>query len=99
MVATGLAWYFSIKLMRRKSAEALESTFERLKRTAELLRSSQAVLNHTPFESKIRAEPLVGRGLLTCKYCGKAVSLETANTDSDGRALHEHCYLAKLLCL
>ena len=31
-----------------------------------------------------------------CPICERAVSLETANTDETGRAIHEECYLLKL---
>jgi hypothetical protein len=31
-----------------------------------------------------------------CPICERAVSLETANTDETGRAIHQECYLLKL---
>jgi hypothetical protein len=31
-----------------------------------------------------------------CPICARAVSLETANTDETGRAIHQECYLLKL---
>ena len=31
-----------------------------------------------------------------CPLCGKPVTLETSNTDSNGAAVHEHCYAAKI---
>jgi hypothetical protein len=31
-----------------------------------------------------------------CPICNKAVALETANTDEDGHAIHEECYILKL---
>ena len=29
---------------------------------------------------------------LLCLICGKPVTLETANTDAEGKAIHEECY-------
>lgn len=31
-----------------------------------------------------------------CSVCNEPVSLETANTDEIGLAVHEHCYVLKL---
>ena len=31
-----------------------------------------------------------------CPICGKPVELETSNTDSNGAAVHENCYAAKV---
>jgi len=31
-----------------------------------------------------------------CPVCQEAVSLEAANTDEDGHAVHEDCYWARL---
>ena len=31
-----------------------------------------------------------------CPLCGKPVELEKSNTDSDGAAVHEDCYAAKV---
>jgi hypothetical protein len=31
-----------------------------------------------------------------CKVCYRPVDLETSNTDEDGEAIHEQCYLLKL---
>ena len=134
--------------MLQSSARALARSVSRLKRTAELLRGSQALLNHpsapatgragthdrklTRFRTEkqnkgngahwhpIRNDgdaslirvPFIGalqmnysystahhpareRELLPlpCEICGKQVSLESANTDGDGKAVHEDCYL------
>jgi hypothetical protein len=32
----------------------------------------------------------------TCSACDKPVSLESANTDDNGQAVHEKCYLSRL---
>lgn len=31
-----------------------------------------------------------------CSICGRHVILELSNTDEDGRAVHEHCYVRKV---
>ena len=31
---------------------------------------------------------------LICPFCSEPVELETANTDQNGRAVHENCYVA-----
>ena len=31
-----------------------------------------------------------------CSVCKKPVDLKTCKTDSDGRAVHEHCHLVSL---
>lgn len=31
-----------------------------------------------------------------CPICGKPIVLETSNTDSNGEAVHEECYAAKI---
>jgi len=31
-----------------------------------------------------------------CPLCGKPVEIERSNTDSDGAAVHEDCYTAKM---
>lgn len=31
---------------------------------------------------------------LTCSLCGQHIELETANTDENGQAVHEDCYVA-----
>ena len=31
-----------------------------------------------------------------CPICGKPVTLETSNTDSNGAAVHENCYAGKI---
>jgi hypothetical protein len=31
-----------------------------------------------------------------CTICGKPIPLETSNTDSNGAAVHENCYAAKI---
>jgi len=33
---------------------------------------------------------------LLCAICNKPVPIETSQTDEDGQAVHEHCYLEKL---
>jgi len=33
---------------------------------------------------------------VVCPICDKPVPLETAKTDSDGKAVHEHCYFHKV---
>jgi hypothetical protein len=49
---------------------------------------------NSPFpESALRAkEP----ALLLCRICGRPIPVEVATTDSDGRALHEGCYVLKI---
>ena len=42
------------------------------------------------------SEALSAAKLPICSECQEAVSLEAANTDEDGHAVHEGCYLAKL---
>jgi len=32
-----------------------------------------------------------------CSICKKPVALETANTDEDGNAVHEQCYVLKMV--
>jgi hypothetical protein len=32
-----------------------------------------------------------------CPLCGEPVELETSNTDTNGAAVHEDCYAAKVL--
>jgi hypothetical protein len=32
-----------------------------------------------------------------CPICGKPVTLETSKTDEQGKAVHESCYLLKML--
>jgi hypothetical protein len=34
--------------------------------------------------------------ILYCRFCQKPVSVDTAKTDSEGKAIHEHCYLADI---
>jgi hypothetical protein len=86
----------------RKSKEALASSLARLHKTAELVRLSRALLNHTAVESKRMwySESLNLRVNLTlkCTICGQPVALETAHTDANGKALHEECYVAEVIC-
>jgi len=37
-----------------------------------------------------------GIPLPLCSICDKPVQLETSNTDEDGKAIHEECYILKL---
>jgi len=39
---------------------------------------------------KVKSSPLL------CRICGKPVPVEAANTDDDGNAIHENCYVLKL---
>jgi len=32
-----------------------------------------------------------------CSFCSKPVEVETAKTDKNGKAIHEHCYFLKML--
>ena len=34
--------------------------------------------------------------ILYCRLCQKPVPVDTAKTDSEGKAIHEHCYLADI---
>ena len=36
------------------------------------------------------------QSFLRCQICGCAVPLESANTDENGQAVHERCYLGRL---
>jgi len=42
------------------------------------------------------SEALSAPRLPICSICQEAVSLEAANTDEDGHAVHEDCYWARL---
>jgi len=33
---------------------------------------------------------------MICMICREPVALEIANTDEDGQAVHEHCYVQKM---
>jgi hypothetical protein len=40
-----------------------------------------------------RAETFTSSPAVVCRICGKAVPIETANTDAEGKAVHEACYV------
>jgi hypothetical protein len=40
--------------------------------------------------------PVAETSVLTCRICGKPVSVETAKTDCCGMAIHEECYALKV---
>ena len=37
--------------------------------------------------------------LPNCSICNEQVELETANTDEDGKAVHEDCYVQEMMRL
>jgi hypothetical protein len=38
-------------------------------------------------------------GGVTCSFCKQPIRLETAKTDENGEAVHEDCYLQRLMAL
>lgn len=47
-----------------------------------------------PIQSIIRHDR---RGKPACSICGEPVNLQTAKSDGDGKAVHEECYVQKIL--
>lgn len=47
-----------------------------------------------PIQSIIRHDH---RGKPICSICGEPVNLQTAASDEDGKAVHEECYVQKIL--
>jgi hypothetical protein len=43
--------------------------------------------------------PVSARWMPTCTLCNKPVQLETCNTDESGKAIHEECYIRKVVRL
>ena len=51
------------------------------------------MLRKQKLPSAARPRPQDAPTHLVCSICEKPVALETAKTDGDGKAVHEHCYL------
>lgn len=47
-----------------------------------------------PIQSVLRHD---SRGKPACSICGEPVNLQTAKCDENGNALHEECYVQKIL--
>jgi len=65
--------------------------FPRLKSRRWTTKDPMRRFSISPFpENSLRAkEP----ALLLCRICGRPIPVEVAKTDSEGRALHEECYV------
>lgn len=68
--------------MQQSSAGVLASSMRCLKETMILLEASRAKLNNSG---------------AVCRICAKTICLETCMTDEHGCAVHEDCYVAKLM--
>ena len=53
-------------------------------------------MNQFPQDASSEKIPAAETSALSCRICGKPVSIETAKTDSDGVAIHEECYALKV---
>jgi hypothetical protein len=68
-----------------RTAGALARSMRCLEETRGLVEASQATLNNPGAVSEI------------CSICGKSICLEMCTTDEHGCAVHEECYVAKLM--
>ena len=53
-------------------------------------------MSHFPQDASSKKIPALRTPTLFCRICGKPVSVETAKTDGDGKAIHEECYVLKV---
>ena len=67
------------------------------KKFSELVRELDQLFARKEHRLESREKPIEIREPLICSICNEPIRLETAKVDENGKAVHEDCYIKRLL--